>query len=75
MGRPEANSWVTLGRWLHAVESGRLFLSRTALGPSARRARAERAAMVFVSFAPPELASATLGEQAFVGAEWIAHAA
>jgi hypothetical protein len=31
--------------------------------------------MTLVSFAPPELASAPLDEQAFVGAEMTAHAA
>lgn len=75
MGRPEAGSWVTLGRWLRAVESGQLFRSRAAPGLVTRRQRAERAAMVLVSFAPPGLASAPLGEQAFAGAEWVAHAA
>jgi len=75
MGHPEAGSWVTLERWLRAVESGRLFQSRASPALASPRQRAERAAMVLVSFAPPVLASAPLGEQAFAGAEWIVHAA
>jgi hypothetical protein len=75
MGRPEAGSWVTIGRWLRAVEDGRLFQPRAAPAIGAHRRRAERAAMMLVSFAPPALASAPLAEQAFAGAEWLAHAA
>lgn len=75
IGGAEAGSWVTLGRWLSAVESGRLFRSRAAPILRTMRQRAERAAMMLVSFAPPELASVPLAEQAFAGAEVIAHAA
>jgi len=75
MGRPEASSWVTLGRWLRAVESGRLFHWRAAAALATPRQRAEHTAMMLVSFAPPELASAPLAEQAFVGADWVAHVA
>jgi hypothetical protein len=75
MGRPEASSWVTLERWIRAVESGQMFQSRAAPPLASPRQRAERTAMMLVSFAPPELASAPLGEQAFAGAEVIAHAA
>jgi hypothetical protein len=75
VGCPEAGSWVTLGRWLRAVESGRLLQPRAAPAIGTQRRRAERAAMMLVSFAPPALARAPLAEQAFAGAEWIAHAA
>lgn len=75
IGSAEAGNWITLARWLDAVERGRLFRARAAPMLGTGRQRAERAAMMLVSFASPELASAPLGEQAFAGAEGIAHAA
>jgi hypothetical protein len=75
IGAPEAGSWVTIARWLSAAESGQIFRARVQpLGASIRE-RAERVAMTLVSYAPPELASAPLGEQVFAGAEVIAQAA
>ena len=75
LGNSEATRWVTLSRWLAAVERGEMFL--TARSPSAPtpRERAARTAMTLVSFAAPELASAPFGAQAFAGAEMIAHTA
>lgn len=75
LGAAEAGSWVTVKRWLLAVEQGRLFRARPAPPFASIRQRAERVAMTLVSFAPPDIASASLGEQAFAGAEVIAHAA
>lgn len=75
LGNPEATSWVTLRRWLAAVERGQLFrITRSPSAPTPRE-RAARIAMTLVSFAVPELASASLAAQAFAGAEMIAHAA
>lgn len=75
IGAPEAGSWVTVTRWLSAAARGELFWLRVQpLGASTQR-RAERVAMTLVSYAPPELARAPLGEQAFAGAELIAQAA
>jgi hypothetical protein len=74
VGSPEAGSWITLGRWLAAAAEGVLFRTRAA-PLAATRGRAEQLAMALVSFAPPELASCPLGEQAFAGAEVIARAA
>lgn len=74
-GAPEAGSWVTVMRWLRAVERGSLFRARVALHAASIQQRAERVAMTLVSFALPHLASLPLGEQAFAGAEAIAHAA
>jgi hypothetical protein len=73
-GSPEAGTWVTAGRWLKAIEGQRLFRMRAALADSTHQ-RAERVAMVFISFAPPALEKASLGEQAFAGAEVLAQAA
>lgn len=74
-GAPESGSWVTVMRWLSAVEQERLFQARSTPSGASTRQRAERIAMTLVSFAPPELASEPLAEQAFAGAEAIAHAA
>lgn len=75
LGSPEAGSWITLGRWLSAAAEGALFGTRAAPQLTSTRVGGERLAMMLVSFAPPELASCPLGEQAFVGAEVIARAA
>jgi hypothetical protein len=73
-GSLEAGAWVTPARWLKAIKEQRLFRIGTALTGSTLQ-RAERVAMVLVSFAPPALGSAPLGEQAFAGAEVLAQAA
>ena len=73
-GSPEAGAWVTPGRWLKAIEEQRLFRLRAVLAGSTQQ-RAERIAMVLISFAPPVLERAPLGEQAFAGAEVLEQAA
>ena len=73
-GSSEAGVWITAGRWLKAVEEQRLFRMGAALAGSTSQ-RAERIAMVLISFAPPALAMASLAEQAFAGAEVLARAA
>lgn len=75
LGSPEAGSWITLGRWLSAAAQGALFRTRAAPLLASTRGGAEQLAMALVSFAPPELTSSPLGEQAFAGAEVIARAA
>ena len=62
-GNLEAGVWVTAGRWLRAAEEQRLFRMRALLAGSTHQ-RAERIAMALISFAPPALAAAPLGEQA-----------
>jgi len=73
-GSPEAGAWVTPGRWLKAIEGQRLFRIRASLAGSTLQ-RAERVAMVLVSFAPPALERTPLGEQAFAAAEVLAQVA
>lgn len=75
LGSAEAGYWITFGRWLAAAAQGALFPTRAAPVLASTRGGAEQIAMTLVSFAPPELASSPLGEQAFAGAEVIARAA
>jgi hypothetical protein len=72
LGPSEATSWVTLRRWLSAARRGALLCTRAA---ASAQQSAEHIAMALISFAPPDVAMASLGEQAFAGAEVIAHAA
>jgi hypothetical protein len=70
VGEAAVTGWVTLRRWLEALQSGRLFAQvRASPATFTARERAERAAQTLAAQAPASMAHLPLMEQVFAGAQ------
>ena len=70
VGEAAVTGWVTLRRWLEALQGGRLFAQvRASPVTFTTRQRAERAALTLAAQAPASMAHLSLMEQVFAGAQ------